>query len=75
VAECCEPRPSPTSTGPSSSTKALGWRKDADFIGDRNFWDRAADAARISVLEQFGSDVTPATPGPSQGLLIVGRGE
>jgi catechol 2,3-dioxygenase-like lactoylglutathione lyase family enzyme len=49
----------------------LGWRLDADFPGDANFRvvQLTPPGSPCSII--FGSDVTTATPGSAQALMLV----
>jgi catechol 2,3-dioxygenase-like lactoylglutathione lyase family enzyme len=49
----------------------LGWRLDADFVGDAEFRvvQLRPPGSHCSII--FGSGVTSATPGPAQGLHLA----
>jgi catechol 2,3-dioxygenase-like lactoylglutathione lyase family enzyme len=51
--------------------KTLGWRLDAEFVGDNGFRvvQLTPPGSPASII--FGSGVTSAAPGSAQGLLLV----
>jgi len=51
--------------------KSLGWRLDADFVGEENFRVVQLTPPGSSCSVIFGSDVTPAPPGSADLLLAV----
>jgi catechol 2,3-dioxygenase-like lactoylglutathione lyase family enzyme len=51
--------------------KALGWREDADFVGDEDFRIVQLTPPGSAASIQFGTNVTTAAPGSAQGLYLV----
>jgi catechol 2,3-dioxygenase-like lactoylglutathione lyase family enzyme len=51
--------------------KALGWREDADFAGDAGFRVVQVTPPGSACSVIFGTGITPAAPGSTQGLQLT----
>ena len=51
--------------------KALGWREDADFVGDENFRIVQLTPPGSGASIQFGVGLTSAAPGSLRGVYLV----
>ena len=51
--------------------KGLGWRLDADFVGDAGFRIVQMTPPGSPTSVNFGDHVTDAVPGSTQGLMLV----
>jgi catechol 2,3-dioxygenase-like lactoylglutathione lyase family enzyme len=51
--------------------KALGWREDADFAGDAGFRVVQVTPPGSACSVIFGTAITPAAPGSTQGLQLT----